>query len=98
MCFSYVFEESIFRLFVIYIYKREVFFCLFVCYHLEPKLLDGSSPKLAWTSPLTLQRASKNFFGGDPPRGGIFLEKLKNQKLSLIALNEIITIFKFKFK
>ncbi len=55
-----------------------MFVCLFVCYHLEPKLLDGSSPKLAWTSPLTLRRSSKNFFGGDPPRGGIILEKLKN--------------------
>ena len=65
----------------IYIKERCLFVCLlvclFVCYHLEPKLLDGSPPKLAWTSPLTLRRSSKNFFGSDPPRGGIILEKLK---------------------
>ncbi len=36
----------------IYTYKREVFVCLFVCYHLKPKLQDGSQPKIAMDLPL----------------------------------------------
>ncbi len=43
--------------------------CLFVCSDLEPKLLDGFQPNLAWTSPWTLWATSKYFFGLTPPGG-----------------------------
>ncbi len=60
-----------------------MFVCLSVCLSVQglaAKLLEGSPPNLAWTSPWTLRMLSKNFFGGYPPRGGIILEKLKNSK------------------
>ena len=67
-----VYRNSLNTLYI-HMYKREVFVCLFVCLfvcsHLEPKLMDGSPPKL------TLRRSSKNFFGGDPQGGVIILEK-----------------------
>ncbi len=64
------------------IYKREVSVCLFVCSDLESKLLDGSQPNLAWTSPWPLWVTSKYFFWVDPLQGGIILEKLKNPNLT----------------
>ncbi len=65
----------------IYIKEACLSVCLFVCSDLEPKLLDGFQPNLAWTSPWTLWVTSKYFFWVDPPRGGIILEKLKKSKL-----------------
>ncbi len=44
-------------------YKRGLSVCLSV-QGLAAKLLNRSSPKLAWTSPWTLRMLSKNFFGG----------------------------------
>ncbi len=58
------------------VYKREVFVSLFVC------LLPFGAKTTGWISTkvgLTLRRSSKNFFGGDPPRGGIILEKQKKK-------------------
>ncbi len=49
---------------------------MFVCSALAAKLLDGSQPNLAWTSPWTLWVISKNFFGLTP-KGGTILKKLK---------------------
>ncbi len=60
----------------IHIKERCLFVCLFVTIW-SPNYRMDLSQKLPWTSPLTLRRSSKNFFGGDPPRGGIILEKLK---------------------
>ena len=64
---------------VIYIpvYKTERCVCLSVCCHSPPKLLDGSGPNLAWTSPWTMGMSSTYFLGGTPTRGGIILEKIK---------------------
>ncbi len=61
----------------IYGIKRPV--CLSVyLFGLEPKLLDGFKPNLAWATPFYLWVTSKYFFGLPPPRTGIILEKLKN--------------------
>ncbi len=43
--------------------------CLFVCSDLEPKLLEGYQPNVAWASPWTLWVTSKYFFGFSPPGG-----------------------------
>ncbi len=37
--------------------------CLSVCSDLEPKLLDGFQPNLAWATPWALEVTSKNCFG-----------------------------------
>ncbi len=54
--------------------------CLFVCSDLETKVLDGSLPNLAWTSPWTLWVTSKYFlFWVGPPRGYNFEKNSKIQ-------------------
>ncbi len=55
----------------IYIYKRGLSVCLFVCSDFEPKPLDGSQPNLAWTFLWSLKVTSKYFFWVDPPPRGV---------------------------
>ena len=75
----------------IYIYKREVSVCLsvclFVCSDLEPKLLEGFQPNLAWATPWYLWVTSKYFFlGWPPPKGGYnFGKTSKKSKLPHMA-------------
>ena len=66
----------------IYIYKRPV--CLFVCSDLEPNLLEGFQPNLAWTSPWTLWVTLKYFLWVGPP-GGYNFGKTKISKLPHMA-------------
>ncbi len=47
----------------IYIKEACLSVCLFVCSDLEPKLLDGFQPNLAWSTPWYLWVTSKCFFG-----------------------------------
>ncbi len=70
----------------IYIKEACLSVCLFVCSDLEPKLLDGFQPNLAWSTPWYLWVTSKYFFGLTTPRGGIILEKLKNPNFPHMAL------------
>ena len=74
-CFLHLFEKI--NNISIYIKQKGVSVCLSVCCHSPPKLLDGSGPNLAWTSPWTLGMSSTYFLEGTPTRGGIILEKLK---------------------
>ncbi len=62
------------------IYMKEA--CLFVCSDLEPKVLDGFQPNLAWSTPWALWVASKYFFGLTPPGGEYNVRKNQKSKLS----------------
>ncbi len=73
----------------IFIYKGGLSMspCLFVCSDLEPKLLDGFHPNLAWATLWSMWVTSKYFsrLTPPPPRGDIILEKLKNQNFPQMA-------------
>ncbi len=75
-------KKNYFRFFMLSIC---LFVCLFVCSDLEPKLLDGSLPNLAWATLRSLWVTSKYFFWVDLPRGGIILVKLKKYNLPHMA-------------
>ena len=68
--------------FPISIYKRGLSVCLsvclFVCSDLEPKLLDGFQPNLAWVTLRSLWVTSKYFFGLTPPGGVQFWKNSKH--------------------
>ena len=66
----------------IYIKEACLSVCLFVCSDLEPKLLDGFQPNLAWSTPWYLWVTLKYFFGLTPPQGGYNFGKTKKSKLS----------------
>ena len=57
---------------------------LHVCSDLEPKLLEGFQPTLAWATPWYLKVTSKYFFGltPPPPRRGYNFGQTKKPKLA----------------
>ncbi len=75
----------------IYTYKTKRYVCLsacflFVCLHSPLKLLDGSGPNLACTSPWKLGMSSTYSLGGTPTKGGYNFGKTQNFENFLLLL------------